>query len=168
MARVSFRLRNTSGELGSYLRYDEDELGPRTDYDSALRADGLQLAPQEFSESFFDATSVCYGEVDLTWAVNIVDTITADPQITGVVVVYSPNGEPQTIASGDILVESTNTFNHTQGGLTEGRWAYYSLFVHYESNAGDNYYEKVASVAELVPKNYGSNLLLWNRIPEYY
>ena len=169
MARVSFTLRRPDSDvdLGSYLRWDDSYGTPRTDFDSALRSDGLQVAPQTFDESFFEAVSVCYGEVDLTWAVNIA-TATSTPTVTGVVLVYSPNGEPQTIASGDILVESTNTYEYTHTGLTEGRWAYYSLFVHYESTLGDDYYERVASLSVLVVKNYGSTLMLWNRIPEYY
>lgn len=169
MARVSFTLRrpDSATDKGSYLRYD-DSLGVRTDQDSALRADGLQTAPTEFTTSFFDATSSCYGEVDLTWAVDITTTIGVTPVVTGVVVVYSALGTPQTIASGDILVESSDTFAYSQSGLTEGRWAYYSLFVHYQSSGGDSYYERVASLSVLVPKNYGSTLLLWNRIPEYY
>ena len=182
MARVSFTLRKTDADpdLGSYLRYEEGvsyessgpggtaaSVGSRIDYDNALRADGIQIAPEEFEESFFQATSVCYGEVSLDWGVNI-EPATAAPTPTGVVLVYSPTGEPQTIAAGDILVESTSTYEFEHTGLPEGKWAYYSLFVHYQSTGGDNYYERVASLAIIVPKNYGSTLQLWERIPEYY
>lgn len=170
MARVSFTLRRPSSDvdLGSYLRYDND-LGVRTDLDSTLRADGLQIAPTTFSESFFDATSVCYGEVSLEWAVDVADAPgVGTPEVTGLVLVYSPLGPPQTMAAGSILVESSDTFSYEHSGLTEGRWAYYSLFVHYQSDSGDDYYERVASLSVIVPKNYGSSLMLWNRIPEYY
>ncbi len=182
MARVSFTLRRTSGsDYGSYLRYDDalvyetsgpggtaGSAGSRLDYDSALRSDGLQLAPVEFEDSFFSGTSVCYGEVSLEWAVNIATSLSAEPQVMGIVLVYSDQGEPQTIASGQILVESSDTFSYEHTGLREGRWAYYSLFVNYRSAGGDNYFERVASLDVIVPKNYQSNLMLWNRIPEYY
>lgn len=111
---------------------------------------------------------MCYGEVALNWTANIATTLTAEPQVMSMVLVYSPNGEPQTIASGDILVESAYDFAFEQSGLAEGRWAYYSLFVNYLSSGGDNYFERVASLSVIVPKNYQSNLMLWNRIPEYY
>jgi len=171
MARVSFTLRrpSTDADLGSYLRYD-DALGARTDYDSALRADGLQTAPSTFATSSFSATSVCYGEVELEWEVPLVavEDLTATPEPTDVVLVYSSEGEPATIASGTILVESTDTFAYSHHGLMEGRWAYYSLFVHYQSTGGDSYYEKVAALSVIVPKDYGSTAQLWKRIPEYY
>jgi hypothetical protein len=166
MARVSFTLRQVVD--GSFLRYDDDAIAPRPDYDSALRADGLQIAPAEFAEAFFEAYSSCYGEVDLRWAVNLAETLTIDPQPYQVLVVYSPFGEPQTIGGGTILVESATTFNYRQTDLPEGRWAYYSLFLRYRSTGGDDYYEKVASLTVMVPRNYQSNIMLWERIPEYY
>jgi len=171
MARISFALRrpSTDADLGSYLRYDE-ALGARTDYDSALRADSLQTAPTAFVTSSFSATSACYGEVELEWEVPIVavEDLTATPDVTGVVLVYSSEGEPTTIASGTILVESSDTFSYSHLGLVEGRWAYYTLFVHYQSTGGDSYYERAASLSVIVPKDYGSTLQLWKRIPEYY
>jgi hypothetical protein len=183
MARVSFTLRRSDADLGSSLRHDDAVaydtsgsggsaacMGPgsRTDVDSALRQDALQLAPTTFEESYFEIRSSCYGEVELDWQVSVQDAASAEPTVTGVVVVYSAQGEPQTIASGDILVESTSTFEHVHTGLPEGRWAYYSLFVHYTSTGGDDYYERVGSLRTLVVKDYGSTMQLWNRIPEYY
>lgn len=170
MARVSFTLRKTDSGLGSYLRYD-DSLGVRTDDDSALRADNLQLAPSSsltLATATFDATAVTYGAVELGWDVPIVTTLTTTPDVSGIVLVYSPSGSPQTLASGTILVESSNTYNYSHSGLTEGRWAYYTLFLHYQSSLGDSYYEKAASLAVLVPRDYGSTRLLWNRIPLFY
>lgn len=167
VARVSFTLRKEDVNKGSYLRYDEAAIGARPDYDSALKSEGLQIAPIAFSQSFFDATSVCYGEVSLSWGVNIV-VPGATPDVSGVVMIYSPNGEPQTISSGQILVESSNSYAYEHVGVPEGHWAYYSLFVHYTSTGGDDYYEKAASLSVLQPKNYGSTLMLWNRIPEFY
>ena len=185
MARVSFTLRrqSTSPDLGSYLRYEDDvaytsygaggasvevAAESRTDTDTTLRADGLQIAPEQFAESFFDATSTCYGEVDLNWQVNVNTTLGPAPDITEVVVVYSPDGEPMTISSGDILLETSFDTFHRQAGLQQGKWAYYSLFGHYESNGGDDYYERLASLSVLVPNDYGSAYSLWNRVPAYY
>ena len=86
----------------------------REDYDNALRADGLQFAPPtDLEENQFEAVSVCYGEVSLRWNVSLVPYAEIpdqpDPNAvypTGTVLVYSPLGEPQTIASGEILVET--------------------------------------------------------------
>jgi hypothetical protein len=183
MARVSFTLRHTaetSSQPGSSVRYDPGlsyeasaSLGVGAsvpvlvDYDSALRADGLQLAPAEFEEFFLEGTSVCYGEVSLSWAINLQEPGTL-PVPTETVLVYSSLGEPQTIAGGDTLVESSTTFSFNHVGLPSGKWAYYSLFVHYESTTGDSYYERAASIAILLPNNYGSTEQLWRRIPEYY
>jgi hypothetical protein len=176
MPRVSFTLRSEQPDKGSYLRYD-DALGARTDYDSALRADNLQIAPATSilaeGQSFFAASSSCYGEVDLEWDVAFLPrtegaSVGSLPEVTEAVVVYSPEGEPQTLASGDILVETGTFFSYVHQGIPQGTWAYYSLFVHYESSTGDDYYEKVAQLSVLVPKDYGSTLQLWRRIPEYY
>lgn len=171
MARVSFTLRrpDAAPDLGSYLRYD-DSLGERTDRDSALRSDGLQTAPLEFSESSFEAVSSTYGEVQLSWGVNIVsqEDLTESPLPSGIVLVYSDLGPPQTVASGYTLVDSSNTYSYTHSGLREGRFAYYTLFVQYKSTGGDEYYEKGASLAVLLTKNYGSTELMWKRIPRYY
>lgn len=166
MARVSFTLQKYDANKGSYLRYDE-AIAARPDYDSALKAEGLQLAPTAFTEAFFDATSVCYGEVSLSWGVEI-EPVGPLPVVTGMVMVYSPNGEPQTISSGQVLVESSTDFSFEHTDVPQGHWAYYSLFVHYTSNSGDDYYERAASINVLLPRNYGSTLALWNRIPEFY
>jgi hypothetical protein len=42
------------------------------------------------------------------------------------------------------------------------------LFVRYQSDSGVDFYERVANLEVLTPKNYGSTNLLWNRIPQYY
>lgn len=181
MARVSFTLRSDGIDKGSYIRYQDGVSyatsgaggasvthAARTDYDSALRADGLQIAPLSFVESYFEATSVCYGEVSLKWEASLSASAGALPTPVGLVMVYSSAGEPQTMSAGKILVESATDLSFEHTGLPEGRWAYYSLFVNYKSSIGDDYFERVASLSVLVPKNYQSNLTLWNRIPEYY
>lgn len=167
MARVSFTVRSTAGASGSYLRYD-DAMGVRTNDDSKLRYDGFQFAPSVFDASFFQADSVCYGEVQLNWGVTILPIAAPPPVVTQSLLVYSTLGEPTTILSGEVLVENDSTLAYTHTGLPEGQWAYYSLFVHYASTGGDSYYERVASLSVLVPKNYGSTMALWNRIPAHY
>ena len=169
MARVSFSLRSTGTDKGSYLRFpDTYPAVTRTNIDSALRSDGFQLAPTSTTASTFSATSVCYGEMMLDWQVPINATLSATPTVTGIVLVYSPDGPPQTIASGTILVEASDQFDYVHTGLTEGRWAYYTLFLHYQDNTGSSYYEIGASLSEIVPQYYGSIFQLWERVPLFY
>lgn len=186
MARVSFSLRRLETDLGSYTQFDSSQsyrtsgpggtagsVGSRTDVDYALRADDLQQAPVSgaaITSSFFEVLSSCYGEVTLNWGVPIVpiESLGATPDVTGMVLVYSPNGEPQTISSGKVLVESSEETSFTQQDLPEGKWAYYSLFLHYEDIGGSSFYERAASLSVLVPKDYGSTMQLWKRVPEYY
>lgn len=179
MARVSFALRRSGSDRGSYAQFDsatfDSQYGvERTDIDFYLRADGIQLPPAEFSENFFEATSSSYGQVDLNWGVNIYQpevggaSVPTSVDIVGVLVVYSDSGQPQTLSSGDLIVPETNSLFSFTHNVTEGKWAYYSLFAHYKSSVGDNYYERLASLEVLPPRNYGSTNLLWKRIPEFY
>lgn len=184
MARLSFTLRKNAAEQGSALRTDlsteyagsgaggaSAAVGPRTDSDSALRAGGLLTPPESLVvDPFFEAYSSCYGDVDLAWSVPLESEIPVSPAAPvpfSVLLVYSPNGEPQTIASGTILVESPTIRSYRHSGLREGEWAYYSLFVEYR-NTEEVYYERASSISILTPRNYGSNLMLWDRIPAYY
>jgi len=185
MARVSFTLRKNAPDHGSYVRYDSvlydaaasagnaASAGTWTydidrDTDTYLRADGYQLPPSEFVDSFLEAYAVAYGTTSITWGVPLATTITSEPQATQTVLVYSTYGPASTISSGTVLSESSNEFSYTHIDLLGGQWSYYTLFVRYQSNAGDDYYEPVASVEVLMPENYGSTLDLWRRIPEYY
>lgn len=168
MARVSFRLRKTTGGTG--LR-EHDGVGDDTD---GLRADGVNFAPPsvltEGVDTFFEATSSSYGEVDLSWSLPL-DTVDSNPGVpvpTHAVVVYSPWGPPETIASGVVVSESSDSFSVRQSGLDQGEWAYYGLFVRYQSTTGDDYYERVAKLAEIVPFNFGSTLSMWSMVPYYY
>lgn len=179
MARVSFTLRKTDADKGSYLQY-ESSIGTRTNTDYYLRQDGLQFPPAQQGANFLEATSTKYGAVDLSWNVSDIyqgelggsidpASIPNSPTIIGISVRYSPFGEPETIESGVALFgESRTTFNYSHQ-VDEGKWAYYSLFAHYASqNYNDNYYTRLASLKILPPKNYGSTEILWNRIPEFY
>lgn len=176
MARVSFQLRRPVTGYGA-VRYDPSlPPGALADYDSSLRADNLQIAPDtptallEGSGSFAASSAQCYGEVNLEWQVTLtaVGDLGAVPEPTHTVLVYSPYGVPETVNSGDILAESTDRFSYDHTGLPEGKWAYYGLFIRYQSTGGDDYYEKAAGLSELVVKNYGSTLMLWDRIPPYF
>jgi hypothetical protein len=189
MARVSFTLRRSVIDRGSYARYDasvyntaasagnaasagtwiaDDPLGTR-DNDTSLRSDGYQLPPINFTESFLEAYAVTYDTVQINWTAPLTD-IDVSPVPTQTVLVYSPYGPVATISSGTILSESSTEFSITQTNLQGGEsgWAYYTLFVRYQSTGGDDYYEPVANVEVLVPYNYGSTSLLWERIPEHY
>lgn len=187
MARVSFTLRRNVIDRGSYTRYDsdvynaaasagnaasagtwivDDPLGTR-DNDTSLRSDGYSLPPTEFAESFFEASAVAYGIVQLNWGVTL-STPDVSPAPSQTILVYSTVGPAATISSGIILSESNSEFEYLHAGVPQGSWAYYTLFVRYQSTGGDDYYEPAASLEVLVPANYGSTALLWNRIPQYY
>lgn len=170
MARVSFTVRSTGAASGSFLRYDDASASPglfpaRADYDSALRADGIQLAPAQVGASSFSGRAVSYGKIDLEWNVPLV-TPSGSVGPVGVIIVYSDLGTPQTMASGTVLLDTSSATTYTHSGLTEGKWAYYSMFVHYSTSPlVDDYYEKVAELEILVPKDYGSTLRMWNNLP---
>ena len=189
MARVSFTLRKTGIDRGSYARYDidvfntaasagnaasagtwvvDDDAGSR-DTDTALRSDNYQIPPNEFVESFLEATAVAYGVISVAWGANLPsEDLSSTPIATSAILVYSSAGPPATVSSGDVLAESSTDFAYEHTGLEGGRWAYYTLFIKYESTTADPYYEPVASVEVLVPYNYGSTALLWRRVPQYY
>jgi hypothetical protein len=179
MARVSFALRRSGTDRGSYAQFDsatfDDQYGTaRADIDYYLRSDGIQLPPAEFPENFFEVRSSTYGQVDLEWGVTIFQptvggaSVPSVVDIVGVIVVYSDSGQPQTLGSGDVIVSETNSQFSYVHDVPAGKWAYYSLFAHYKSSVGDDYYERLASLEVLPPRNYGSTNLLWNRIPEFY
>lgn len=172
MARVSFVVRNTSAASGSFLRYPDGSASvslfpSRTDYDSSLRADGFQLAPASTGVSTFSVDAITYGKSLLTWTAPIV-AVSTSPLPTSVQIVYSPQGAPQTVASGTVLVDtslSSGTYSHTD--LPSGKWAYYSLFIHYTSTSGDDYYVKSAELEILIPTDYGSTIKLWDQLPSF-
>lgn len=174
MAFVSFQLRQTGSDEGSYNRYDSALHGARTDNDSSLRLSSFTSEVALGSTSFFEAIPVAYGVVDLRWGATLVPVadLSNTPgvvQATEVLIVYSPQGAPQTVLGGDVLVStaSASEYVHSSTAL-QGKWAYYSLFIRYQSSAGDDFYALTASLEVLVPYPYGSTLDLWNRIPAYY
>jgi hypothetical protein len=183
MARVSFTLRKSDG--GSALQVDPiDDI--EVDNDSALRGDNFSgviapptlppspSVPQFGSSSTFTATPTDYRTVLLQWDIGggLSASATDENAVPiEIAVRYSSVGEPMSPLEGSLVttIRSDNeAYSFTQGGVPEGSWAYYSLFVKYESTTLRPWYERVASLVVLVPKNYGSTDLLWSRIPEHY
>jgi hypothetical protein len=126
--------------------------------------------------SFFESHIVDYDAVELSWGANLSTTLTTTPQPTRVIINYSSLGEPQTVSDGLSIID-TNTASKVTHRPTPGEWAYYSLFVKYEAYTGNAsagastpvmYYEKAASMAELMPKNYGCTDDMYSKIPAYY
>lgn len=192
MARVSFTVRRPIPDHGSYVRFDPTAYETSAsagnaasagtwetvrNTDQYLRSDGVLSTPASFSTASLSATSFTYGKVLITWEVPMFDTQegtvfpVSAPDIVDVVLVYSPYGEPYSLNSGQELVTdygSTKQFIHD---VSEGSWSYYSIFAHYvqnESGSITEYYERLGSIKVIVPRNYNSTALLWNRIPEYY
>lgn len=194
MARRSFtvqRYESDSGPasagaasvFGSYLQYP---LGPeaafvglpvKTDEDTQIKSDDLAPSPV-LSEpsvpgsltpsiSYFESQILDYNEVKLKWDVALTEVIEATPQPTRVLIVYSDLGEPQTVAEGLLLVNSNSSTEFTHY-VQPGKWAYYSMFLKYENTSGSVYYDKVSSIAELLPNNYGCSEDMYAKIPEYY
>lgn len=187
MARASFTLRKgdeNSSASGSYLQYPPSwdtsasaTFPVQTSDDLYLKADGLQIAPAIYSiipggNEFYDVGTftvdvVDYQQVHITWSLPINTSPGATPEVTQVLLCYSRLGEPDTVDEGAVLVETSeeSQYFHT---TTEPGWAYYTLFLKYESSSGDLYYEPGAKLSVLVPTNYGSSTELLNKIPAYY
>lgn len=149
----------------------------RTDEDTQLKSDDL-LPPTFLSEpsipgslkptiSFFNVQVMDYNELLLSWDLQLATTLLPTPQPTRVIIVYSDLGEPQTIAEGLLLVD-TNTSSSLTHYVQPGKWAYYSMFLKYENTAGSVYYDRVATLSELTPYNYGCSDDMYKKIPEYY
>lgn len=180
MSRISFTLRNTpsdgSAATGSTLRSTSTAVA-----DGALKADGYQFLPASSAESFFEVIPIGYGVNEISWGVSLTardsagdPVLSETPAITNVVLCYSLYGPPETVASGIVLTDDfqVDTYTHYSTDvfpLIEGQWAYYSLFAHYQAtSSADESYLKLASLEVLIPRNYGSTLQLWDRIPEHY
>jgi len=153
MARVPFRLQDTL--------FEPSETGVNT--------------------GFLDVTTPCYGEVVITWDVLTLEEVdestivpwTGDTSApvtpTEVVIVYSNEGIPQTVLSGDVLFRDSDVGTLTQNLMPTGRWAYYSMFLRYtDLSTGGSYYERVASTGVIPTVDYGSTQQLWKRVPLHY
>jgi len=82
-------------------------------------------------------------------------------------IVYSSTGCPDTIAEGTRIVDTRTIGEFRHIGI-EDDWAYYTMFIRYLSNSGDDYYEQVAKLEVLIPNDYGSTEDLYSKIPVYY
>lgn len=181
MARISFTLRQpdsggTSDE-GSAVRSNRSD----GTYDSALKADGLQFAAASNPDTFLEANPIGYGAVEINWGIPLIGRDAAgEPDYDGTVQIihpvlcYSLDGPPETVDSGIVLYDGyeSSTYTHLSTDsrpMSAGRWVYYSLFAFYASDVGqDERYEKLAHIQIMNPKNYGSTLGLWDRIPNFY
>jgi hypothetical protein len=189
MAYTSFRIRRQDqiaapdpNPFGSYVRGD-DSTAPtgetRTTSDFALRADGFVTATgDQIVSAVFSATAVDYSTIKLGWSAfaltNPIVNESGDTNISEIVLVYSQTGAPETVADGTVLKTQTyldDVWGYDHHDLQEGKWAYYSLFIHWNQNgtgpSGVNWYERVATLQELVPYDYGSTEEMWKRIPSY-
>lgn len=123
--------------------------------------------------AFFESAVLDYDEIKLTWGAPLSPVITTTPLPTRIVINYSDIGEPQTVSEGVTIVDSSTIAEITHFP-EPGRWAYYTLFVKYEVRSVgasaniSTYYEKAASIAELMPYNYGCTEDMYSKIPEYY
>lgn len=141
----------------------------QVDNDSRLKSDNLQIAPTlETDIGYFEAQAVSYNEVALRWGVDLYSgpLLANSPMPVSLYIVYSQFGEPPTISDG-VVITTTSTDDVAQHFVPEGKWAYYSMFIKYQSQ-NDLYYEQVATVSVLVPKNYGSSADLFTKVPLYY
>ena len=177
MARKSFVVRSTSDSgqaVGSWLRY---EPGVGVDDDTKLRSDNLITAPvlsdifneryPSYSVGFFEGYIDTYNTVNLSWDAPLQTTLGVAPIPTKLILVYSTLGEPVTINDGIYLLETSTATKYTHV-VPEGKWAYYSIFVKYEDNAGNVFYELGTTLSILVPKNYNSASDLFSKVPVYY
>ena len=193
MAYSSFRLRRAdliaspdTNPFGSYVRGD-DLTAPvslvRDTNDSALRAEAfIQVVSELATTVEFSATATNYNSILLNWTeftlTNVNNISIGETKPFEVLIVYSPTGFPETVADGIVIktqkhFDTDYLFEHTN--LPEssvGNWAYYSLFIHWNQNGtgvtGVNWYERMTTLQELLPKDYGSYTQLWNRIPAQY
>lgn len=190
MAYKSFRIRRVdliaspdANPFGSYVRGTDTDAPTgqtRLDSDSSLRADGF-IAPVGVLDvdATFTATATTHSSVNLSWSSFLIEDPATkaggDTSIRDVVVVYSKTGAPETVADGVIIkqqIYTDTTYAVTHTGVPSGEWAYYSLFLHWNQNgtgpAGVNWYERVATLQELVPFDHNTTDALWERIPSHH
>jgi hypothetical protein len=150
---------NTSSASATYIKGDNVQTAP-------VLSTALVAGNTLSNAAFFDATPTDYQQVTVTWGLTLYELgVTAEPY--SVHIVYSPIGCPDTIAEGSVLLETRTIEEYIHTGIT-GEWAYYTMFIRYRSNNGDDYYEPVSKLEVLVPSNYGSTESLYSKIPMYY
>lgn len=184
--------------VGSFLRGTEglqNSLGHSpVDQDAALRSTGIIVVSDTVTDSTFEAVAIGYNSVELTWQlsqpfetiseVSGVEIGAGETGLVEVALVYSKTGYPETVSDGDLLFQApVFKYNHqTSVTITtdqgpqvifeppSGQWAYYTLFGYYNYDGpnGTFFYNKLASLEVLVPKDYRSLDALWARVPLYY
>lgn len=196
MARVSFRLRRDTAVggdtigVGSFARGSSDAQiaagSTFVDNDRTLRAKDFIIAFDTDIESTFSAIAIDYGVTEIEWSLSevpvpVVDVALNQSALVGIRVVYNSWGYPEAANDGIIVYDEVATVDDVVniGRLTiqhpandNRTWRYYSLFGRYYNNdsgsTGTYWYERLASVETLIPYNFDSTSLLWNRIPVYY
>lgn len=190
MAYTSFTLRKnnvSAGNGGSALRrdfYTQDSSTPAGSgtaaYDSGLKSDNFIVpVPSEYLESSFQADVYRRDQIQLRWELEtaLVTTLTASFQPTKIVIRASNDGEPTTPQEGFFVVsvdgnnyfeKYTDQYSAQRTYIQAGRWVYYSMFVYYENNTGESYYERVAILSVQIPYDFGSTAQLWRHVPTYY
>ncbi len=190
MAYRSFRIRRVdlvaspdANPFGSYVRGTDTDapLGEiRIDADSSLRADGFVAPVGELDVvASFQAIATTHSSIYLSWSNFLIENpltkTNGQTSIKGIVIVYSKTGAPETVADGVIIKEQNytdTTYAVNHDGVPSGEWAYYSLFLHWNQNgtgpSGINWYERAATLQELVPFDHNTTDALWNRIPLHY
>lgn len=189
MGRESFRIRKAITDQGSYVQWSPslDPSRDQTLVDSALRADSLVFVPPVplpeilpgSGDSFFEAVAISPTQVLLNWSLS--ETVQAPTPgqtvITEVIVRHSLWGEPQTVNDGDYVVgfsydspQQYSRYTHINNQLQyNNRWAYYSLFVKFSQDNGlEEWFERLASISELVPNDNDYHDNIWKRIPLHY
>lgn len=168
------------------------------DQDAALRSTGIIILDETVTESVFEAVAVGYSAVELSWQLSepfsTIAELSSSTGLLEVAIVYSKTGYPETVSDGDLLFQAPiNRYTHATNNQVftqiisssdligtfesedvfepeSGRWAYYTLFGLYNQGGGNGtfYYNRLASLEVLLPRNYGSTEALWERIPQYY
>lgn len=198
MARKSFRLRRAEGGgdavgVGSFVRglpSTQRSLGvSAADQDASIRSTGIITVANTSDISVFSAIPIEYNAVSLTWLltdpfVAVEDIAEGSSGLIGIALVYSTTGYPETVADGKLLVNNdvpsyvhqqqipiiTDTGTVIKTEPESGKWAYYTLFGHYNTDGvdGSYFYERLTSIEVLLPFDYGSRNALWKRVPQYY
>jgi hypothetical protein len=160
--RRSFQLRQGLGAIGGI---QGSVVRPSTVVeDASIRADGWVNLPDKPLEGYLDLAPYDYNAVAISW------NVTTEVDWLEVVIVASETGEPLTVLDGRQVARfesDTPAFQFLDTGLEPGVWMYYSLFVKLDDGF-TQWYERLYASQVLVPANWGSTQMLWDRIPEYY
>ena len=174
MAKTFFTIREVGTIVDDHVHYVNSTLNAASVF--------AQFADSRF---FLEAKPNGYGSLDISWEAPTLE-ISNTLLPVDVSLRWSLAGEPQTIEEGAELVNNGPAANRLtvssfRTDITDidteidvqGKWVYLSLFLRHAALDDDTdvyvtdieYYELVASVAVLMPYEYGSIDDLWQRIP---